>query len=403
VAGGEQAFEIMSTHFSVPPLWLFVGIVACAAGQSVVAQEPPSRPVEIGHLELVTGLMGDQPAGIAVSKTGRLFVTFPRHDGPVAFTVGEIRGKVTFAYPNVDLNLAATENAANTLFSVQTLQVDASDHLWMLDTGTLQFGEPPVAGAPKLVEVDLGSNRVVRIIPIPSEAVVPTSALKDFRLDFHRGAAGTVFITDSAPGYEALIVFDLSSGRTMRRLAGIPEVRARGHTPIVGYEPLLAWPTKSIKDGSPRPWLGGLNGIELSADAIRIYFSAFSGRRLYSVSAAELSNPAVDDKSLRIVDEGDIGMGGHFVLDTNQRLYFLDIARDAIYRRTSDGRVQLVVTNPHLIWPDTMAIGPDEYLYLTTSQHDRRAEFHDGEELRRKPYGLYKVFIGSDAVRAGAH
>jgi hypothetical protein len=187
------------------------------------------------------------------------------NDGPVAFTVGEIRGKGTFAYPNVDLNHASTENAANTLFSVQTLQVDASDHLWMLDTGTLQFGEPPLPGAPKLVEVDLGSNKVVRIIPIPSEALVPTSALKDFRLDFHRGAAATVYITDSAPGREALIVLDISSGRAMRRLAGISEVSARGSTPIVGYEPLLEWSTLSIKNGSSKPWLVGLNAIELSA------------------------------------------------------------------------------------------------------------------------------------------
>jgi sugar lactone lactonase YvrE len=403
VAGGEQDFEIMSMHFHVPLLWLFVGIAACAGSESAMAQEPPSRPTQIGDLELVTGLMGDQPAGIAVSKSGRLFVTFPRHDGPVAFTVGEIRGKGMFAYPNVNLNHASTENAANTLFSVQTLQVDASDHLWMLDTGTPQFGEPPVKGALKLVEVDLGSNKVVRIIPIPSEALVPTSALKDFRVDFHRGAAGAIYITDSAPGREALIFLDISSGRAMRRLTGISEVSDRGRTPIVGYEPLLEWSTLSIKNGSPKPWLVGLNAIELSADSNTVYFSAFTGLRLYSVSAADLSNPSVNDQSLHVVFEGDIGMGGHFVLDANHRLYFLDIERDAIYRRTPDGRVQLVVTNPHLIWPDTMAIGADEYLYVTTSQHDRRAEFHDGEDLRQLPYGLYRVFIGSQPVRAAEH
>jgi hypothetical protein len=47
-----------------------------------------------------------------------------------------------------------------------------------------------------------------------------------------------------------------------------------------------------------------------------------------------------------------------------------------------------------------MAIGPDENLYVTTSQHDRRAEFHAGVDLRQKPYGLYKAFIGSGPVRA---
>ena len=59
-----------------------------------------------------------------------------------------------------------------------------------------------------------------------------------------------------------------------------------------------------------------------------------------------------------------------------------------------------MATDPRLIWPDTMAIGPDGYLYITTSQHDRRAEFHQGDDLRQKPYGLFKVFIGSGPVRA---
>jgi hypothetical protein len=40
-----------------------------------------------------------------------------------------------------------------------------------------------------------------------------------------------------------------------------------------------------------------------------------------------------------------------------------------------------VVVDPRLMWPDTMAIGPDQYLYFTTSQRDRRTEFHNDTEL----------------------
>lgn len=376
--------------------WLAFGTARGASAPDTIARDPPARPIQIGQLQLVAGLLGDQPAGIAVSSSGRLFVTFPRHDGAVAFTVAEIKHGLPIAFPSAQLNHAMSRRASSTLFSVQTLQIDTADHLWMLDTGTLHFGNPPVPGAPKLLEVDLDSNRVVRIVPIPAAALVPTSALKDFRLDFHRGPAGTVFITDSAPGHEALIVLDISSGRAIRRLVGNPAVSARGRTPIVGFEPLLV----SIPDGRAKPWLVGLNALELSADRNTLYFSSFTGRELYSVSAADLSNPAVRDQGLRIVDEGNIGMGGHFALDSDGNLYFLDIERDAIYRRTPLGRIQLVVTDPRLIWPDTMAIGADDYLYVTTSQHDRRAEFHQGEDLRRRPYGLFRVFIGSGPVRA---
>jgi hypothetical protein len=44
--------------------------------------------------------------------------------------------------------------------------------------------------------------------------------------------------------------------------------------------------------------------------------------------------------------------------------------------------------------------GAYKYLYVTTSQHDRRPEFHDGEELRQQPYGLFRVYVGSLPIRA---
>ena len=384
-------------------LGLLLGLLICAISSGAgFAQAPPSRNPQLGNLEFVAALMGDQPAGIAVSGTGRLFVTFPRHDGEVAFTVGELKDGRLAPFPSAEINHAAPDRAAETLFSVQTLLVDASDHLWMLDTGTLQFGDPPVKGAPKLVEVDLASDRVIRTIVLPPEALVPKSALKDFRFDFHRGQGGVVFITDSAPGAEALVVLDLASGRAMRRLTCSPAVSAQGgRTPIVGFKPLLVWPTKTIKQGAPKPWLVGLNAVELSADGKTLYFSAFTGRRLYSISTADLSDPAVENDKLvtLIADRGPVGMAGHFSLDANDRLYFMDMEQNAIYRRTFDGRVQPVVADPHLIWPDTMAIGPDEYLYVTTSQNDWRPEFHDGDELRQRPYGVYRVFVGSEPVR----
>jgi sugar lactone lactonase YvrE len=386
--------------------WLLcslVGIMTAAAGTSASAQAPPARATAIGDLELVASLMGDQPAGVAMSGKGRLFVTFPRHDGAVAFTVAEIKEGKTFAYPSAEINHATAEQASATLFSVQTLLVDASDHLWMLDTGTLQFGEPPVKCAAKLIEVDLASDKVIRTVLLPPEALVPSSALKDFRFDFSAGGGGIVFITDSAPGAEALIVLDLASGRAMRRLSGSPAVSARGgRTPFVNFEPLLEWPSKPTGHGGAHPWLVGLNAVELSADRKTLYFSAFTGGRLYSVSAGDVSNRAIEDAKVasEVADIGSVGMAGHFVLDVNNRLYFMDMEQNAIYQRTSDGRIRAIVVDPRLMWPDTMAIGADGYLYVTTSQHDRRPEFHDGEELRQKPYGVYRVFVGSGPVQA---
>jgi sugar lactone lactonase YvrE len=377
------------------------GAVWVAISTATFGQLPPARPTVVGNLELVASISGDQPAGIAVSKSGRVFISFPRHDGDVQFTVAELRNNRPVAYPTAELNRADVRRPADTLFSVQTFQVDESDHLWMLDTGTLQFGKPLVPGAAKLLEVDLASDTIVRTVELPVESLVANSALKDFRLDFNRGRDGVAFITDSAPNAEALIVLDLASRRTVRRLVGSPTVSAHpGRTAIVGYEPLLVSGDRKHQE-RPTPWLVGLNALELSANNETVYFSAFTRRRLYAVNADLLADFATDDGKVTasVRNLGDIGVAGHFVLDAKEQLYFMDMEQNAIYRRESDGRIALVVVDPRLIWPDTMTIGPDQYLYVTTSQHDRRAEFHDGRELRQQPYGVYRVFIGSDPRR----
>jgi hypothetical protein len=70
-----------------------------------------------------------------------------------------------------------------------------------------------------------------------------------------------------------------------------------------------------------------------------------------------LADFATDDGkvSASVRNLGDMGMAGHFVLDAKEQLSFMDIEENAIYRRESGGRVALLVVDPRLMWPDTMA------------------------------------------------
>jgi hypothetical protein len=168
--------------------WIAMLFLAGMISEGAMAQTPPARE-PVGKLELVAAIMGDQPAGIAVSGQGRIFVAFPRHDGDVAYAVGEIKDGRIRPFPNLQVNRAGGR-ALDALFSVQSLLVDTSDRLWMLDAGVTKVGEAPVPGGPKLVVVDLHTDHVVRTMPIPEDGLVLQSALKDFRIDFRRGRGG---------------------------------------------------------------------------------------------------------------------------------------------------------------------------------------------------------------------
>ena len=374
---------------------LLAGLVALAIqpGAPLLAQTLPERQ-PVGSLQLVASFPGDQPAGVAVSRLGRLFVSFPRHYGAVAITVGEVRDGRTVAFPDAAANQAAPERPAETLFSVQAMIVDASDRLWLLDSGLMRDGEAPVPGAPKLVVLDLARNEAVRTIPIPPAALARNSALKDVRIDRAHGTAGTAYITDSAPGAEAFIVLDLTSGTAVRRLQGAPALGGLpGAIPVVGRQPLLTWPVH----GPPQPFSVGLNGLELSADSRTLFFAAFTGRRLYALDTAALADPSLDDAALaaRVRDAGEIGIAGHIVADADGRLYVMSMEQDAIFRRALNGNLETIVANPVLEWPDSMAIGRDQYLYITVSQHDRGPLFHDGQDLRERPFLLFRTFVGA--------
>src|SRR5688500_2128887 len=62
--------------------------------------------VNSDKLQLVAGFWGPMPTGVAVSKSGRIFVNFPRWGDPVQYTVAEVKNGQAAAYPNMEMNKA---------------------------------------------------------------------------------------------------------------------------------------------------------------------------------------------------------------------------------------------------------------------------------------------------------
>ncbi len=359
-----------------------------------------SNDKPLGTLEPVAHFNGAMPTGVTVSHQGRIFVNFPKWGDRVEFTVAEIRDGQLVAYPNEAANQTDSDNLAAALVSVQSVVVDPADRLWILDTGSPMF-QPTRYGGPKLVCVDLESDRIIKTILFPQDVALPTTYLNDVRFDLRRGKEGIAFITDSSDqGANGIIVVDLASGESWRRLHEHPSTKAEdlsSFRPIVEGRPML----ERQSDGKTKPVKMGADGIAISADGERLYYCPLASRKLYSVSVDALVDRALDDQAIAstVTNEGDKGGGADGLeSDAAGHIYATNYEHNAILRRRSDREWETVVHDPRLLWPDTLSVAADGYIYVTVNQLHRQAKYQKGQDLRQKPYTLFRVSIDARPV-----
>ena len=365
-----------------------------------LAQAPvlPQAPVRQGPpLELVHAFYGHMPVGVAVNSKGRLFVSYPRWEDPVPYSIAEIKGGRELPYPNRFLNATPIPYDDRRFVGVQGLAVDARDRLWVLDTGTFNLGPILSQNAPKLIGIDTTTDRVVKTIHFPASVALRHSYLNDLRIDLRYGQDGVAYITDSgAQSGAGLIVVDLGSGRSWRKLTGDATV-------------LPAPQFLSFPDGKAlfrRPPHGPASHIGFAADSIAIsprgdflYYAPTASRRLYAVPTAALRDEGLSDAEVRrqVKDLGEKGVSDGMSEDTAGRIYTTNHELNAIFRRLPDGDYQTVVRDPRLIWPDTLAIHGG-YLYILNDQLDRQGKYHHGHDQRVKPYSLLRVKLDAEPV-----
>ena len=231
---------------------------------------------------------------------------------------------------------------------------------------------------------------------------MPTTYLNDVWFDLRKGGGGIAYITDSAQkGPNGIIVVDLSSGESWRRLHDHPSTKAEDlqtFLPIIEGRPFL----ERQSDGSVKPGASmGADGIAISSDGKHLYYCPLGSRKLYKVDTNSLVDRSLSDKevSATITDEGDRG-GASDGLETDASgyIYSTNYEHNAILRRPPEGEWETVAHDPKLLWPDTLSLATDGYLYVTANQLHRQARFHNGHDLRRKPYTLFRIHINAQPI-----
>lgn len=363
---------------------------AAPAPRTPRGAEPPATLA--GGMELFRAAAAPStPTGVVVTRTGRTFVFMPRFDDKVPYTVGEVASDGSVRpYPDAERNVPDGTRAAERLIHVPNGVADGRDRLWLLDAGLMASSGAPVAGGAKLVCIDLATDRIVRTIPL-APAIEPTSSLNDLRLD---ADARRAFISDQGQtGEGAIVAVDLISGRVVRRLAQhFSTASADGIVKIVeGRQVLLRRP-----DGSTGAVKGGANGIAISPDGKRLFYAPLIGRHLYGIDTAALLDPAVDDAALgaMVEDLGEKGLTGGLLCDPQARVLLALQEHNAIGRRNHDGSIEIVASDPRLIWADTMWIDQD-WLYISAAQANRRPEYNNGVDQQRTPYAILRTRLPS--------
>jgi sugar lactone lactonase YvrE len=331
------------------------------------------------------------PTGVAVAPSGRIFVNFPRWGDPVEFTVAEIKGGRAVPYPDLEINKFAHTRPSETLISVQSVVADPRDRLWILDTASINF-QPIVPGGAKLLCVDLKSNQVVKKIVFPPDVALKTTYLNDVRFDWSRGSEGMGFITDSTDqGPNGIIVVDLASGKSWRKLNDHPSTKAdHDFAPRVEGKLLMARPNNA----PPAFMKLGTDGIAIDPARKLLYYRPLSSHKLSSVSLDALAdqNMSEADVAKTVKDLGPLDFASDGMeCDSAGNLYLTDYEHNAIHVRTADGKLSILAQDPALIWPDSMSIGPDGYLYVTANQLDRQPRFRNGNDERKPPFVLFKT------------
>ena len=186
---------------------------------------------------------------------------------------------------------------------------------------------------------------------------------------------------------------DLASGVSWRRLHDHPSTKAenlQNFLPIVEGRPFLEHlPNGSIKQGASM----GADGIAISSDGSRLYYCPLGSRKLYSVDTDSLVDRSLDERKVAdtVVDEGDKGGASDGLeSDATGYIYTTNYEHNSIMRRLPNNREwETVVHDSRLLWPDTISVAADGYLYVIANQLHHQARYQKGHDLSCKPYTLF--------------
>jgi sugar lactone lactonase YvrE len=328
-------------------LLLIMGLVFCAGNLSAQEELVSKQDfVEVAESDKVW-------TGVAVSKEGRIFVSYPRWSDVHDISVAELTagGKI-IPYPDEKMNSWDPSLKPNGYFiCVQSVYMDYENYLWILDPASPMI-EGVVEGGPRLLKVDLEENRVIQKIIFGLPVAPKESYLNDVRVDTEKKFA---YISDSGTG--AIVVVNLETGNSRRVLHSHYSTKAEGISLVI--------------EGNEFVLDVHVDGIALDPEREYVYYQALGSRNLYRIGSRWLRDETLREEDLGKMVEfvGTTGAADGIAFGRDGKLYLSSIEHNAIRRYDPEsGKTEVVLWDEKIRWPDSFSVTPEGTIYFTVSQ-----------------------------------
>ncbi|PWF90840.1 hypothetical protein DD549_16685 [Shewanella algae] len=326
--------------------------------------------------------------GISFTPSGRMLVSFHPFYEPETKVAEILADGSSKPFPNRDwqgcVRADGSQKDPDTCLNwVLGLRTDANGIVWLLDSGQ---ASPRVT--PKLVAWNSNTDKLERIIHLPSPVSLPESQHNDLLISPKHQLiviADEGISTGPVGDKAALVVVDLKTGQSRRVLQGHPSVMPDTKRPIVIDAGTAG--QKSI------PVYVGVDGIAMDKDEEWLYFAPLNKGELYRIPMLALANPSLPASVLanQVQFWAHKPNNGGLSIDVDGNLYLTEVGERRIGIIPASSReYRPFAADPRMIWPDGVSLGADGFLYSAAAQLPLSAPLNDGKAENQPPYYIFR-------------
>lgn len=330
---------------------------------------------------------------VAATRDGTLFVGLPRwHVTTQTPSLARVDGRATLtAFPGGEWNdWAPGKDVTNAFVQVNSVHIFDDDTIWIVDQGAVD-NTTTLPGAAKVAQFDSKTGKTLRVLRFGPEILPPGAVMNDLRIFDNK-----VYITDAGVG--GLIVHDLGSGHTIRRLHNRPLLRQPDDRPLRATGGRLYEDKKGA-----RPHVHA-DMLEITPDGEWLLFSTPSSA-MWKLPRKLLDNPNVSDGELEksIVQAFDKGTINGTCIDSLGNVYLGLVETRSIGVVAPDGRRATLIQDDRLIGPDALFIDANRRLLIPATQGELMANFNRGVNATSGAFSVYSLDLPDsiDGIRLG--